>query len=187
MPITAPRTFASPVRALVIYLYLIGWKGGYIFPPSEELQNPPSDGIYKTHIDNDDRFLDDFKAVCQTTLPSRTPELKIGGETFRKTYYGMGLFGNAEEKDLKDSARHIRNDPNARAYYKASVKDFQTHQNNPTNNDVSQWQPIRIDSTNGNTLRCADMGLYETVPLTDVPAFLVHVCDTWCARRIARN
>lgn len=162
-----------PVRALVIYLYLIGWKGGYIFPTSEELQDPPSDRIYKTHIDNE-RFLEDLKAVCQATLPSRTPELKIGGETFRQTYYVMGVFGNAKENYLKDSARHSKNDPNAQAYYEAGVKDFQTHQNNPTNN-VSQWQPIRIDPTNGNDLRCADMGLYEIVPLTDMPAFLVHV------------
>jgi hypothetical protein len=39
-----------PVWPLLIYLYAIKWKGGYIFPQPQELHNPPSDGVYTTKI-----------------------------------------------------------------------------------------------------------------------------------------
>jgi hypothetical protein len=38
------------VRHLLAYIYMIGWKGGYLFPTSKEMANPPVDGVYKTCI-----------------------------------------------------------------------------------------------------------------------------------------
>ena len=37
-------------RLLLAYLYLIGWKGGSIFPSKKELADPPADGVYSTCI-----------------------------------------------------------------------------------------------------------------------------------------
>lgn len=34
-----------PILHLQAYIYLIGWKGGHLFPDEQELANPPSDGI----------------------------------------------------------------------------------------------------------------------------------------------
>jgi hypothetical protein len=38
------------VRHLLAYIYMMRWKGGYLFPTSKEAANPPVDGIYKTCI-----------------------------------------------------------------------------------------------------------------------------------------
>jgi hypothetical protein len=38
-----------PVLHLLAYIYLIGYKGGHLFPTDQELKNRPTDGIYKTY------------------------------------------------------------------------------------------------------------------------------------------
>lgn len=43
-------------RNLICYLYLIGWKGGFMFPSSDELANPPADGIYTTQMCESDAY-----------------------------------------------------------------------------------------------------------------------------------
>ena len=162
-----------PVRALLIYLYLVGWKDGYIFPTSEELQNPPMDGIYTTHIDHQ-LYLDALKEKCEATLPSRTPELKIGRQIFRKTFYVLAVFGKAGEFDLKQSARHKRGQ-NSLKYRKAAMEEYDIHKIRPAEtNVVSKWKPIWIDRTSGNTTLLASMGGYKTMSIADVPAFFVH-------------
>jgi hypothetical protein len=50
------------------YIYMIGWKVGYLFPSSKEIdKNPPSDGIYKTCISADE-LRDEVSAICQGVL-----------------------------------------------------------------------------------------------------------------------
>jgi hypothetical protein len=39
-----------PVQPLLVYLYAIKWKVGYIFPQPQELHNTPSNGVYTTII-----------------------------------------------------------------------------------------------------------------------------------------
>ena len=41
-------------RHLLAFLYCISWKGGYCFPSKDELEKPPSNGIYKTCIEEAD-------------------------------------------------------------------------------------------------------------------------------------
>jgi hypothetical protein len=36
------------VDHLLVFLYLINWRGGSFFPTEEEIKNPPKDGVYKT-------------------------------------------------------------------------------------------------------------------------------------------
>jgi hypothetical protein len=42
------------MRHLMAYIYMIGWKGGFLFPSAKELANPPTDGVYKTCISADE-------------------------------------------------------------------------------------------------------------------------------------
>ena len=53
-----------PVRHLLIYVYLAGIKGGYLFPRSQELvgQNKPDDGIYLTCVSYN-TFRKQFKMI----------------------------------------------------------------------------------------------------------------------------
>lgn len=70
-------------RILLAYLYGIGWKGGNLFPSKEEIQHPPADGIYTTHISEDDLLKlagDIFKNVLGR-------EEKLGSHTARKSGY----------------------------------------------------------------------------------------------------
>ena len=166
-------TDLCPVRALLVYLHLIGWKGGYIFPSQEELSNPPCDFVYKTHIDYQ-CFLKDLKNVCKATLPTRTPELKIGCQVFRKTFYVIGVFGQAGECELKNSARH-KSIQNSLIYRKSAMMDYNTHLNSPVpSNNVSKWKPILVDHTSGNTMLLVSMGGSKILPIADVPDFFVH-------------
>ncbi|CAB9531314.1 hypothetical protein SEMRO_3422_G347810.1 [Seminavis robusta] len=104
------------VRALLVYLYLIGWKGGSIFPKEKELHKPPRDGIYTTTIDYE-KFNKDLQKLCKKVLIARD-DLKIGCQTFQKTGYAMAIFGNANREDLTMSARHSQKSKDAPTYSK---------------------------------------------------------------------
>ena len=58
-----------PVRPLLVYMHLLGMKGGFIFPSAEEIKNPPYDGIYKTKVCYT-TFLSQFKSLCLNILPT---------------------------------------------------------------------------------------------------------------------
>ena len=79
----------DPIRILMAHLYLIGWKGGYLFPTEAEIRNPPADGIYKTHM-TEAQMLDYFKVLYKTVLGR---EEKIDLHGFRKTAYLLLIFG----------------------------------------------------------------------------------------------
>jgi hypothetical protein len=84
-----------PVRPLLVYMHLIGYKGGYLFPSATELNNRPVDGIYKTTVDYD-QFKDFLQRVCEQILPRRGGKFHIGCHIFRKTYYVFAIFGNGD-------------------------------------------------------------------------------------------
>jgi hypothetical protein len=89
---------------VLVYLYAINWKGGYIFPqPAQELHNPLSDGVYTV-------------AICHSTLNQQVQELwrkvlrpcsnmKMGCQMWRKTGYCLAIFGEANRDNLKMSVR----------------------------------------------------------------------------------
>ena len=127
-------------------------------------------------------FLKDLKDVCKATLPTRTPELKIGCQIFRKTFYVVGVFGQAGEYELKNSARHKSVQNSLLTYLpqichhndglQHSPKTAQSHQTKCPNGNHS-WL-IRPDQTSGNTMLLASMGGSKILPITDVPNIFVH-------------
>jgi len=71
----------DPVRHLLAHLWIIGWKGGSLFPSFEELANPPADGICKTKMTEDD-LCSILMPICKDVLER---EEKLGSHTARKT------------------------------------------------------------------------------------------------------
>jgi hypothetical protein len=138
-----------PVRPLLVYIHLLGIKGGYLFPTASEVKNPPTDGVYKTTVCYG-QFLQQFKKLCLAVLPAR-PDFKIGAQVFRKTFYCLAIFGEAPEYDLKESARH-KSVECSLVYRKASQVLYNQHRNNPhPSNNVSKWKATKIDGSDGNT------------------------------------
>ena len=86
----------------------------------------------------------------------------------------MGVFGGAGEYDLKESARHS-SVQNSLIYRQQALTDYNVHKMAPTpGNYVSEWKPILINQTSGNTLRLSSMGGYTTRPIAEVPDYFVN-------------
>jgi hypothetical protein len=145
-----------PVRPLLIYMHLLGIKGGFLFPTADEIKTPPVDGLYKTKVEYK-IFLRQFKKLCYDVLPPR-PDFKIGAQVFRKSFYCLAIFGDAPEMDLKQSARH-KSFESSMVYRKAAQTLYIQHQNNPhISNNVSKWKSIQIQGGDGNTLVLLALG-----------------------------
>jgi hypothetical protein len=72
-----------PVQPLLIYLYAINWKRGYVFPWPQELNNPPSDGVYTTkHFHS--TLNKQVQDLCRKVLLPCS-NMKVGCQTWRKT------------------------------------------------------------------------------------------------------
>lgn len=76
------------LRHLQGYLYLIKWKGGYMFPTRQELKNPPEDGIYKTCV-SDEELMQGFNFLMKTVL-HRFDKLNV--HFLRHSGYLFGFF-----------------------------------------------------------------------------------------------
>lgn len=92
----------DPVRNLLAWLNLIGWKGGFLFPSEEELNNPPSNGIYQTHM-SDDSLRDKLDVMYRDVL-NRTD--RLGTHTFRKTGYLFSRLGGGDWHGIMQAANH---------------------------------------------------------------------------------
>jgi hypothetical protein len=144
-----------PVRALMVYCFLIGIKNGYLFPSAEELVSKPLDGIYKTKIPYD-TFNDALKAVCSILL--RIDDLKIGSHVCRKTGYCLAVFGKADRGDLMNSARHKSVDV-ANTYLKDAAASLAIHERTPhPSNFVSEWRKTRVDGSGSNAAVMSALG-----------------------------
>jgi hypothetical protein len=161
-----------PVRPLLVYMHLMGYKGGYLFPSSGELNCPPTDGIFTTKIDYD-HFKDLIQRVCLQVLPQRE-NFKVGCHIFRKTYYVFGIFGYAHDGDLQRCARHLTL-KHSMTYRKTASSLFQTYLRKPTpENAVSRWQPTMIDADGQENSRVLMLqGGYMQMGLTDIADFFV--------------
>jgi hypothetical protein len=73
----------DPVRMLLAFLHIIGWKGGVLFPSFKELKNPPSDGIYKHHMTEGELYM--ALAPIYQKILGRTERLAT--HTTRKSGY----------------------------------------------------------------------------------------------------
>jgi len=89
-------------RNLLGYLYAIGWKGGYLFPAQDELKNPPTDGVYKSCLSEDDLYRS-LKYLFHTVL-KRTD--KLTSHSGRKSGYLWNRIRGADAAQLMQAADH---------------------------------------------------------------------------------
>jgi hypothetical protein len=161
-----------PVRVLLIFLYLIDWKGGYIFPSDKELHNPPADGIYQTMVDYKNLTLatqEMVQKVCH-----RRKNMKVGCQTWRKTTYCVAIFGAADRDNLKMSARHSQKSKDAPTYSKDAEALYKDHLQTPhEQNRVKKWTNIKIDAA-GNAEVMAALSGSLFVEMKDLPVFFVE-------------
>lgn len=93
----------DPVRMLMAHLYCIGWKGGSLFPSFEELENPPSDGVYKTKLEEDDLY-GTLNPIYRDILKRLE---RLGTHTGRKTaYLWAALMGQREVAAMMLAGHH---------------------------------------------------------------------------------
>jgi hypothetical protein len=118
-----------PVCPLLVYLYAIEWKGGCIFPPLQELHNPPSDGMYTTTICHS-TLNKQTQDLCRKVLQPRS-NMKAGCQMWRKTGYCLAIFGEADREDLRMSARHSKKSKDAPSYSKDAAGSYQMEKQNP--------------------------------------------------------
>jgi hypothetical protein len=89
-------------RHLLAYLYVIGWKGGYLFPSMDELYNPPADGKYKTMM-TESTLYSSLKDIFTEVLRRAD---KLGSHCARKTAYLFGTMRGALLEMLMLAADH---------------------------------------------------------------------------------
>jgi len=87
---------------LLVFLYAIGWKGGSIFPSFDEIRNPPADGIYKTHLTENDLY-ETLKPIYRDVLKRFE---KLGVHCTRKTAYLFAALGGCTDTATMMQAAH---------------------------------------------------------------------------------
>ena len=129
------------VSVLLVYLWLIGWKGCYLFPSSGEIHSHPDNGIYSTTICYE-TTMKNIQHLAASALIERT-DLKIGFATFWKTGYCLAIFGGANCDDLKKSARHSQYSRDLATYAEDVEGLYKQHLANPVPmNCVQTWSNI---------------------------------------------
>lgn len=113
-------------RYLLIHIYSIGWKGGFLFPTKDEILNRPDDGIFTTCI-TESGLKDGLKLFYKDVLGR---EDKLLGHTGRKTGY-LWLFLRGVQ-DLSTATKEAGHDNQwtAQTYIrdaKSHVEAIRTH------------------------------------------------------------
>ena len=110
-----------PVRHLLLYIYLLGWKGGKLFPGSSFLTSKKAregkGGVFDTCIEYNS-FDKAFKRSVLVALPQMETgvrKMKVGLHMFRKTAYLLAILGLGEWAAIKIDARH-KCDADAKGY-----------------------------------------------------------------------
>ena len=154
------------VRLLLVYLYLLKWKGGTIFPSEEEINNPPPDGIYTTKIcyAKGMKFVQDLIDVL---MDGR--KMKGGMQSWRKTGYGIAEFGGGNRDDMKKSARHSPKSTSAPRYSLDAAGHYKTHQlRGHVDNNVRKWTNIRVENAE-NTKELLRLAGTSFVKMSELP------------------
>ena len=89
-------------RILLAFLYAIGWKGGALFPSRAEIDDPPVDGIYKTHMTENELYTA-LQHLQKDVLKRKD---KLVSHAGRKTGYLFGSIRGASVLSLKQDADH---------------------------------------------------------------------------------
>ena len=161
-----------PIRHLMVYMYLLSWKGGYLFPTQEEMENPPEDGIYKTTADYDGIMVHLIQ-VCGEVLGEQEG-FKVGTHSFRKTGCLFAIFGQCNRDDLKPSMRHSKKSKDTSTYVSDADALYQKHKRDPhPHNNVRKWKCIRVESHRNNA-RMSNVSGHIHKPLAKLPTFFVE-------------
>jgi len=141
-----------PVRHLLVYLYLTGHQGGYLFPTVAEIKEKPADGIFMT-AESYQHFRRWYRTLVDEVLSMRTNAFKIGLHMFRKAGYLFRLWairdwkrGDLAWASLKKDARHEK-DEDAEKYAKdaAGLRHIANLFNDPANR-VVDCRPIYLEA-----------------------------------------
>ena len=89
-------------RHLMAFLYCLEWKGGTLFPTKAEIYNPPSDGIYKTTMSEEDLY-SSLKYLSKTVLKRND---KLTSHSGRKSGYLWNRIRGADAHQLMTAACH---------------------------------------------------------------------------------
>ena len=95
----------DPVRILLAYIYVIGWKGGNLFPSFDELRRPqpPPNGVYTTKLGDADMYATLNKIYKDVLHREET----LGCHTGRKTGYLFACMqGCTDTLSIMNAADH---------------------------------------------------------------------------------
>jgi hypothetical protein len=171
-----------PVRHLLVYIKMLGWKGGYLFPPKADLAAATGgDGMFDQHVTYS-TWLAKMKGLMKNVL-GRTVggETTLGTHTLRKTGYLFAIWGCLkvlpnvhESKDFPDlllsailsSARH-QSIQNAKAYARDATTLFELCQRERHSelHVVSRWLPnMIITHTSAESITVPSRHLQKPLP-----------------------
>jgi hypothetical protein len=132
-----------PVRHLLVYVYLAGIKGGFLFPSKRELLvNRPENGIFETGITADAvqirvEYL--VKIVC------KLEGFKCGLQMFRKAAFLFARWGGGDSLDVETDARHTKNSKDGALYNLDANTLNEIRKAHPEDdNNVSTYKSIRL-------------------------------------------
>ena len=132
-----------PVRHLLVYVYLAKIKKGHLFPTLEELDDPPTDGVFKTYLSYE-TYKCRLSAACTSLFNGR--EGHYGTHTARKTGYLLALWAGGELELIKYSARHSTDSKSAQHYYRDASALCDISKENGNEFILAKWKPILIVS-----------------------------------------
>ena len=160
------------VSVLLVYLWLIRWKGGYLFPSSGEICSQPDNGIYSTTICYT-TTMKNIQYLAAYALIEMT-NLKIGFATFPKTGYCLAIFGESSRDDLKKSARHSQYSKDSATYAEDAEGLYRQHLANPVPmNCVQKWSNICVEAFGQSEVMSALQGS-QTVEIGKLPEYYVQ-------------
>ena len=167
-----------PVRHLLLYIYLLGWKGGKLFPGSSFLTSKKAregkGGVFNTCIEYNS-FDKAFKRSVLVALPQMETgvrKMKVGLHMFRKTAYLLAILGLGEWAAIKIDARH-KCDADAKGYTGDAFTRRRDQETDPDpNNVVCEYQPSTI-----NDPTCA---INPSIHVA-MPESIVELADTFVA------
>jgi hypothetical protein len=127
-----------PVRHLLAFLFLSGYRSGCLYPSRDQLMDSKIDGNYTAHLTYA-VYQDKFKSICHKLLNRKGP---FGTHTNRKTAYLLAIWGKGAEADVMASGRHktVKNSQTYRRDAEFLLTLAQSN-NHSLGGVVSKWKP----------------------------------------------
>ena len=148
-----------PVRHLLVYLHLLNFKGGYLFPTEKEYTTSSSK-TFAGHMEYSS-WLSIMKNLMTKVLhrDEKTQSVSVGTHTLRKTGYLFAIWGVISKQtnhdvaqlnlaDIMKGARH-KSLNNAQTYSKdcGTLWECVLREKKESLHAVSKWRPIHVEQT----------------------------------------